>query len=186
MNGMAGDRGDVDDRSLAVMQGLGKTARQGQWGKEIQLEHLPPGSNIAIQATKSLLERRLRADGGIVHQGMDSLAIQNLQGLLDKDFGIISMGEINGDMMCPVRITLAILRHHIAAAGDDAPAFLAEALYRGMAYPAAGTVQDHRLLIGGLRHFVNSLLSVATVSSHLIFCINRRRGGVRETHTDPD
>src|SRR5690606_23918069 len=61
-------------------------------------------------------------------------------------------GEIGDDMVRPVRIALAVLRHILASAGHDAPAFPAEAHDRCITYAAAGAGEHDGLAIGVSRH----------------------------------
>jgi hypothetical protein len=142
--------------SAALVQRLGEAARQDQRREEVELEHLAPGIDIAVQAAEPFLERGLRADRGIVHQGVDRLVAEHLQRFLDEMLGVGGLREIGGDVMGPVGIGLALFRNGFARAGHDAPAFGAEALHGRMADAAAGTGQDHglarRAFLGSIGH----------------------------------
>src|SRR6185312_12013285 len=142
MDRVAGDRGDVDDDALALVQGLCKAARQLQRREEIELEHFAPGIDVAVEDAETFLEAGLRADRGVVDQGMDRLAAQDAQRLVHETVRLLWLAQIDRDVVSPVRIVFAFFRDRIAAAGYDAPAFLAEALDRGVADAAAGAGED--------------------------------------------
>ncbi len=55
---MPGDRGDVDDRSLAARQCRRKRTRQGQWHKEVQVKHPVPIFEVAVERTEAFPGRR--------------------------------------------------------------------------------------------------------------------------------
>ena len=81
---MTGDRSDIDDRPLSLVQGRGEAPRQLQGREEIQLEDLVPILDVAVEHAQALGEGRLRADPGIIDQGLDRAPVQPVMGLGDK------------------------------------------------------------------------------------------------------
>src|SRR6516162_4036615 len=144
MHVMAGDRGDVDDRSLALRQSRGKGASQGQRHEEVQLKHSLPIFEVAVENAEPFLGRSLWRDAGIVDERMQR-AVEKLPRLGNEVLEVVRIGKIGGDMVGPVRVALAFGRHVVARTGDDPPAGIAETLDRGVPDPAAGAGQQQNL-----------------------------------------
>src|SRR5437867_4341047 len=135
---MSGNRCDVDDGSLAARQSCGKAPCQRQGSKEIQLEHLPPGIDLPIQATEPLFERGFWRHRRIVDERVQRTLSDQLRRLFDECSHASRIIKISSNVMRPVRVPLALFRHLVATAGDNAPTFGAEAFYGGVSDAAAG------------------------------------------------
>jgi len=67
---MTGDRGDVDDRTVAVRQGRGKSTGQDQRHEEVQLKHPVPIFDVAIENAEPFLARGLGRDPDVIDERM--------------------------------------------------------------------------------------------------------------------
>src|SRR5690606_12332129 len=68
VHAVAGDRSDVDDRALALLQALGQRAREVHRREEVDREHLLPEGEVAVQAAEALAVRALGREAGVVDQ----------------------------------------------------------------------------------------------------------------------
>ena len=99
---------------LTFAQGRREPARQLQRREEIDLQHLAPGVDIAVEAAQPFLERRLRRHAGIVDQGVQRPAVQHLVGRLDEMGDALGIAQVGRNMPGPLGIALAGLRHVLA------------------------------------------------------------------------
>src|SRR5690242_3938142 len=110
------------------------------------MKHRMPGFDIAVETPDPCPGRRFGRHAGIVDESVQR-PVEQLACLGDEAIEILRIPEIGGDVMGPVRIALALLRHRLAGAGDDPPFGIAESLDRGVADPAARPGQQQNLSV---------------------------------------
>src|SRR5215469_2405361 len=132
MDVMTSNRRDVDDRTLALGQCWGEGARQNKRHEEIQLKYPVPIFEVAVENTEAFFRLALWGDTGIVDERMQGPPDKPTR-LGDKALEVGGIGKIRGDVVGPIRVTLAFRRHGVSRAGDDAPAGVAETLDRCVA-----------------------------------------------------
>src|SRR5437868_15306214 len=110
MHDMAGDRRDVDDRTLPLRQRCREGARQDQRDKKVQVKHLMPSSDVAVEAAEPFFGRRFGRYAGIVNERVQ-WPVEQLARLGDEAIEIPRVAKIGSNMMRPVRVSLTLLRH---------------------------------------------------------------------------
>ena len=142
---MAGDRGDVDDRTFAALQPLGQRAREEHGREEVDREDLLPEREIAVQAAEPLAVLALGREAGVVDQRVQRALAEQLEQAVDRELELLDLGQIGGDVGVAVAAR-AFRRHRVARAGHDAPALMDEVHRRGVADAAAGAGDEHGLV----------------------------------------
>ena len=138
MGGVTGDRGDIDDGPARPMQGARERARQRQGREKIQLEDRAPTIQIAVKTSQTLLVTCFRRLRGIVHQRIETLLTDQGIRLVGKLRDAFRIGKIGWNMVGPVGIASAFLRHLFPRTGDDPPARFTEPPDGRMADAPAG------------------------------------------------
>ena len=105
---MAGDRGDVDDRTLALRPAPGQRRAPGSAARKSSVETPLPIFEVAIEATEPLLSRGFWRHSGIVDERVQR-AVEKTLRLGDEVLEVRGIAEIGGDVMGPVRVAFAFL-----------------------------------------------------------------------------
>src|SRR3954471_11388019 len=108
------------------------------------MEHRMPSFDIAVEAPEPFFGRRFGRYACIVDESVQG-PVEQRAGLGHKVFEVLRIAEIGCDVMGPVRVALALLRHRLPRAGDDPPTCVAETLDRGVPDPAACPGQQQHL-----------------------------------------
>ena len=124
------------------MQRCGEPARQQQRGKEVELEHLAPVVEAAVERAQALLEAGLGRGPGVVDQGVHRAAAERLVGLGDEGVDAVAVRQVGGDVAMGYLADLALDRDVLARTGDDAPARPGKADHGLVADAAAGSGDD--------------------------------------------